>query len=246
VAIEKAKEADRLKSQFLANMSHDLRSPLNSILCFSELLLTGIDGELAHEHCDLIQIINDSGHDLLQQIDDILDTAKIEAGKMEIHPEPTPTATLVSRAIQNARKRLRKDIDFHTEAAPGLPPTVVDTYRAVQAVENVLLFASERMESGTITVNVRTDLGERGHTIAIQVRTPVRPASAEQLRQARQGFTRLPGHKGLGLGLPIANAIAEMHGGRLEIDDGDEAMVFTIHFPAPDLRRVPRMRLAGT
>jgi len=242
VAIERAKEAERLKNQFLANMSHDLRSPLNSILGFSELLLTGIDGEITPEQRKMVQTIHDSGRDLLQEIDDILDTAKIEAKRLELHPEPTPPATLLSRAVANARKRLRAPVTFDAQVAAGLPPAFVDPYRTVQALENVLLFACERMDEGAVTVTVRPGQTDAGRVIAIRVNTPVRPATAEHLARARRGFSRIPGHRGLGLGLPIADAIVTRQGGSLAIEDLGEGMVFTLHLPAPETRRGLRLQ----
>ncbi len=236
VAIEKAKEGDRLKSQFLANMSHDLRSPLNSILGFSELLLRGIDGELPDDQREMVQTIHDSGRELLQQIDDILDTAKLEARRLDLHPEPTPPATLLSRAIQNARPRERGELEYVTEVAPGLRPAFVDPFRTVQALTNILLFAGERMAKGTVSVTVREGRVNEGRRIFVQVHTPFRPASTEQLTRARQGFYRIPGHRGLGLGLPMAGAILELGGGSLSIEDLGRGMVFTAAMPAPQSR----------
>lgn len=242
VAIETAKEADRLKSQFLANMSHDLRSPLNSILGFSELLLTGIEGDLTAPQKDAVQSIYANGRDLLHQIDDILDTAKIEASRMEVHCEPTPPATLVSRAIQNAKKRNDRPIEYETKFAAGLSPAFVDPYRTVQSIENVLLFASERMPSGKLFVGVKQGLAETGRVVFIEVHTPVRPATAEDLTRALKGFHRIPGHRGLGLGLPIAGSILELEGGSLSIEDMGDQMVFTVQLPAPESRRALRLK----
>ena len=244
VAIEKAKEADRLKSQFLANMSHDLRSPLNSILGFSELLLSGIDGELTDDQREQLQLVHDSGRHLLQQIDDILDTAKIEAGRLDLHPEPTPPATLLTRAIANAKKRGSADLEYEPEFAAGLPPVFVDPYRGVQALENVLQFAGEGMETGVIDIKVRRGVSEDRRMVFFQVGTPVRAATSEQLAEARRGFYRIPGHRGLGLGLPIAGSIAELSGGSLGIEDfGDAGMEFTLVLPAPEARRSVKVRL---
>ncbi|MCH9683674.1 MAG: HAMP domain-containing histidine kinase, partial [Deltaproteobacteria bacterium] len=236
VAIEKAKEGDRLKSQFLANMSHDLRSPLNSILGFSELLLRGIDGPLHDDQREMVQTIHDSGRELLQQIDDILDTAKLEARRLDLHPEPTPPANMLRRAIQNARPRQRGELDYVTEVAPGLRPAFVDPFRTVQALTNIVQFAGERMSTGTIRITVREGRVNDGRRIFVQVHTPVRPASTEQLSRARQGFYRIPGHRGLGLGLPIAGAILELGGGSLSIEDLGQGMVFTAAMPAPQSR----------
>jgi signal transduction histidine kinase len=240
IAIEKAREVDRLKSQFLANMSHDLRSPLNSILGFSELLLSGIDGELGEEQREMIATILVNGRSLLREIDDILDTAKIEAARLDLHPEPTPPATLVNRAIHGAKKRKGSHVRYVVNTAAGLPPAFCDPYRTVQAIENVLLFASERMDEGSIEIKLRLGKTERGRMIFVQVFTPVRPATADQLARARRGFFRIPGHRGLGLGLPIAGSILELEGGALGIEDLDEGMIFTLQLCAPDAR--PRIK----
>lgn len=242
VAIERAQEADRLKSQFLANMSHDLRSPLNSIIGFSELLTTGIEGEITTEQNEMVTIIHNSGKELLQQIDDILDTAKIEAGRMEIHPEPTPPANLVSRATQLAKRRQDKAIEYPTETAAGLPPAFVDPYRTVQAVENVLVFAAELMDSGTISIRVRPGSSNSSRMIFISVETPIAPATAEQLTEVLRGFYRIPGHRGLGLGLPIAGSILELQAGSLGIEEIGAGMVFTLKLPAPEARVKVRLR----
>ena len=253
VAIERGQEADRLKSQFLANMSHDLRSPLNSVLGFSELLSTGIEGELAPEQLEMVGTIHRTGKDLLQQIDDILDTAKIEAGRMELHREPTPVITLVSRAIQRARLRVGQPIEFDTTSAPGLPPAFVDTYRTTQALENVLLFAAEGLTRGTIEIQCDVEREGRGREIVVRVKSPRALVPLEVLEQARRGFFRLPGHTGLGLGLPIATSVLELQNGSLTIEDGSSsslggraAMGFELRLPALAARRGARARLRVT
>jgi signal transduction histidine kinase len=264
VLIEKGHEADRLKSQFLANMSHDLRSPLNSVLGFSELLMTGIEGDLTADQREMTGTIHRTGKDLLQQIDDILDTAKIEAGRMEMHREPTPPATLIARAIQRARIRLDRPIEFDTTFAPGLPPAFVDPYRTAQALENVLLFAAEGLQQGTIEINcdatthsLRKQKSERQEgtrqevrEVVIRIVSPRALAPLAELEQARRGFFRLPGHTGLGLGLPIATSILEQQNGALLIEDGTSnslggraAMGFELRMPALTARRVPRPRV---
>ncbi len=241
VLIERGREADRLKSQFLANMSHDLRSPLNSVLGFSELLTTGIEGELTSDQREMVVAIHVAGKQLLQQIDDILDTAKIDAGRMELHREPTPAATLISRAIQRARPRLPERVELRQATAAGLPSAFVDPYRTVQAVENVLVFAgstiaqepsgptesssrpkdvaAERKRPGIVDIECQLERVDAGSSeIVIRVAAPYSAAVIERLAQAQRGFFRLPGHTGLGLGLPIASAILELQGGSLRIE----------------------------
>lgn len=251
VLIERGHEAERLKSQFLANMSHDLRSPLNSVIGFSELLSSGIEGELSPDQLEMIGTIHRTGKDLLQQIDDILDTAKIEAGRMELHREPTPPATMISRAIQRARVRVDRPIEFDTVFAPGLPPAFVDPYRTTQALENVLLFAAEGLAQGVIEINCEAQREPHGgRSIVIHIGSPRALVPLAELEQARRGFFRLPGHTGLGLGLPIATSILEQQGGTFTIQGGESsslgaraAMGFELRVPALTARKLPRMRM---
>ena len=95
VAKERAEESDRLKSAFLATMSHELRTPLNSIIGFSELLLARLGQELGQKYHRFLQNIHEAGHQLLGLINDILDLSKIDAGKLELKPEPLVVQTLI-------------------------------------------------------------------------------------------------------------------------------------------------------
>ncbi len=237
VALEKAEETDRLRSQFLANMSHDLRSPLNSILGFSSLLLRGVDGNLDDEQREMVETIANAGKDLLQQIDAILDMARIEARRIELQAEPVPLAPLISRAIQKARLRASDQIHYSIETAPGLPTAFVDPRQLVQALENLLLFASKRLPAGTIAVKLRAGDSDSPLGLQIHITTPVKPATSQQLDMARRGFHRLPGHRGLGLELPIADALLRIEGCRLDVKEIGGAMLFKIHLPAAESRR---------
>lgn len=238
VALEKAEETDRLRSQFLANMSHDLRSPLNSILGFSSLLLRGVDGNLDGEQREMIETIASAGKDLLQQIDAILDMARIEARRIELQAEPVPLAPLISRAVQKARARGGGDLNYSIETVPGLPTAFVDPRHLVQALENLLLFAGKRVSAGGV-VAIKLRAGDIDSPLGLQIHitTPAKPATLQQLDLARRGFHRLPGHRGLGLELPIADALLRIEGCRLDVKEVGGAMLFKIHLPAAEARQ---------
>ncbi|PCC67662.1 Signal transduction histidine kinase [Nannocystis exedens] len=245
VALEKAEETDRLRSQFLANMSHDLRSPLNSILGFSSLLLRGVDGALDGETREMVETIAAAGRDLLQQIDAILDMARIEARRIEKQAEPVPLAPLISKAVQKARSRGGDHINYTVEAVPGLPTAYVDPRHLVQALENLLLFAGKRLTAGSLNIKLRRGDPDAPLGLQLHVTTPLKPASEQQMGLARKGFHRLPGHRGLGLELPIADALLKIEGCRLDVREVGQAMVFKIHLPAAEARsRVPLIERA--
>ncbi len=245
VAIERAQEAGRLRSEFLANMSHDLRSPLNSILGFSELLLSGIEGPLSDDNIELVQTIHNNGRALLQQIDDILDTAKIDSGKLDLHPEPTPPATLLSRATRRAKARFVRPVDIIANLVPGLPPVYIDPFRTVQAIENVLVFAAEPLLEGTLVVDVGQYVDDDDmRYVVVKVRSPMPAPSNAELTEFQRGFSRLPGHSGLGLSLPIAGAIFELGMGNLEIGEEKNMTVFSISLPSPKRRKPLRLDTA--
>lgn len=236
VALEKAEETDRLRSQFLANMSHDLRSPLNSILGFSSLLLRGVDGELDADTREMVDTIAAAGRDLLHQIDAILDMARIEARRIEKQAEPVPLAPVISRAVQRSRLRAGDHINYAIEAVPGLPPAYVDPRHLVQALENLLLFAGKRLTGGTLHIKLRRGDPDTALALQIHITTPLKPATESQMALARKGFHRLPGHRGLGLELPIADALLKIEGCRLDVREIGQAMVFKIQLPAAETR----------
>ncbi|HEY8375945.1 MAG TPA: HAMP domain-containing sensor histidine kinase, partial [Nannocystis sp.] len=245
IALEKAEETDRLRSQFLANMSHDLRSPLNSILGFASLLLRGVDGTLDDDTREMVETIAAAGRDLLQQIDAILDMARIEARRIEKHAEPVPLAPLISRAVQRARDRGGDHINYTVEAVPGLPTAFVDPRHLVQALENLLLFAGKRLTGGSLSIKLRRGDPDAALGLQLHITTPLKPASEQQMGLARKGFHRLPGHRGLGLELPIADALLKIEGCRLDVREVGQAMVFKIHLPAAEARsRVPLIERA--
>jgi PAS domain S-box-containing protein len=214
-------EANRFKNEFLANMSHELRTPLNAIIGFSELMYKGKVGELAPQHKEFMADILASSNHLLQLINDVLDLAKVEAGKMEFRPEPVDMAKLVQEVRDivrglAAQKRLR----LETMIADDAREVTVDAARIKQILYNYLSNAIKfTPEKGTVQVVVRP-AGESEFRIDV-VDTGI-GISPENLVKLFIEFQQLDAstakrYQGTGLGLALTKRIAEAHGGRVEV-----------------------------
>ena len=224
LAIERTQEAQRLKSQFLANMSHDLRSPLNSILGFSELLLRGIEGPITDGQRAHLEVMQERGNHLLRLLNEILDTAKVESGKMELHRQPSPPAELIRAALQEAQRGRKQPITDRVQITlqPGLRPIHVDPLRVTQALTHLLNWALEaplpHSEGGarggdevppTIFLSVSEARFELEHPVAL---------GDTEAAQLFDGFRR-SGMAGLHLALPLCRRLAELHGGTLTLEE---------------------------
>ena len=230
-------ERDQAKSRFLAHMSHELRSPLNTILGFAELLDSGDHGELTSGQHEDITCIRDAGSHLLQLINDILDLSKVESGKMDLHLEKTDVIDLVRRTIAllvglgNSR-----GVNIISNCGPELPAIMVDQRLARQMlfnlISNSLKFTSK---GGTVTISscLRSDggitLGVTDTGIGIPKSKHARVL--EPFLQAHEDL--MLSHPGTGLGLPIVKSLIELHGGRLLLDsEPGKGTTITLEFPA--------------
>ena len=237
-----AEAANRAKSQFLANMSHELRTPLNAVLGFSEMLSQRLVGPLGEKQLEYVDIIYRSGSHLHDIINDILDLAKVDAGKLDLKPEDgVDPCAVVEACVALMRERanaggLRLSIDVE----PGLPLIVADATRLKQILLNLLSNAVKFTEpGGSVVITVRQPGPE---TIAFEVRdTGVGMSEAdikialEPFGQVDAGFSRR--HEGTGLGLPLVSRLAELHGGRFHIDSTKgHGTTATLTLPA---RRTP-------
>jgi signal transduction histidine kinase len=216
-----AREADRLKSEFLASMSHELRTPLNSIIGYSEVMLDGIDGNLTEDMEEDVRAIHGSGQHLLNIINDILDLAKIEAGKMVIDPQPVNLNDFVDE-IARAGQILVKDrpVELIKQVDENLPKVKADSVRLRQIIWNVVSNAVKFTEQGSVTVT--TGLQEDGMAFVEVKDTGIGmtksdlPVIFEQFRQVDGSSTRRAG--GTGLGLNITRHLIQMHGGEIFVD----------------------------
>jgi len=243
---ERLAEVDRLKSQFLANMSHELRTPLNSIIGFSRVILKGIDGPLTDLQSQDLASIYNSGQHLLGLINDILDLARIEAGKMELVLDELDLHDIIKGVMSTAVGLVKdKPIALHEDTAPDVPTVRADSMRVRQVMLNLLSNAAKFTDEGSIILRTRPvqSLGpasgqieafveisviDTGHGIA----PPDMTKLFEPFSQVDASATRKVG--GSGLGLNICRQLVELHGGRIWVEsDGVPGKGSTFSFILP-------------
>jgi len=216
---QELKELDRLKSAFLANMSHELRTPLNSILGFTDVMLEGLDGDLTEYMDNDLRLIQKNGQHLLHLINDVLDMAKIESGRMNLHPEKftlhsvldevnSITSTFASE--KNTALFIEEDSDQELEI-------YADNTRIRQVMINLVNNAIKFTTNGKISMRVSAIDGARALITVKDTGLGIPPHQLESIfeefSQVDTSTTRKVG--GTGLGLPISRRLIEMHGGRL-------------------------------
>lgn len=241
LAAEREDEARRNRTQYLASMSHDLRSPLNSILGFSELLLRGLDGEVAEADRPPLRLIQQRGRALLRLLNEILDTAKCEAGRMTLEQEAVMPAVALRQAMEELRRARAGGTDtpppdeVPVELQPGLAWVVADPIRLPQAIGHLLTHALGTAPTGA-EVRVRVfDRQAQGARQLVVEATHRGPATGADWEQAPFAIHRL-GPSDLGLALPLARRLASLHGGDVTVENvttegGPEAR-FTLWVPA--------------
>jgi signal transduction histidine kinase len=242
--IEGLETAQRVKTVFLANMSHDLKSPLNSVIGFSELMLRGIEGEMSEGQKEDIRLIHASGEELLNLINNILDSARLEAGKLELHHEWTPSVELVTRVVKTGMPQIgTKRIEFDSEIQPGLPPVNVDPHRISQAIGNVISNAIKFMEHGKVTVRAyvhKTNDVPPRRFLRIDVEdtgSGIREEDRDRIFDAFQQIDRSYSRKssGMGLGLTLTKRLVDLHHGHLMLtSEVGRGSTFSISLPLED------------
>jgi signal transduction histidine kinase/DNA-binding response OmpR family regulator len=212
-------QANRLKSEFLANMSHELRTPLNAIIGFAQLMHDGKVGVVSSAHEEYLGHILDSARHLLQLINDVLDLAKVESGKMEFNPEPVNLTKLITEIRQilqtlSASKRLQVDL----EVSPAVEQLVIDPAKLKQVLYNYLSNAIKfTQEEGRIAVRAQP---EGASYFRLEVEDTGIGIGAEDFGKLFVEFQQLEGamtkrHQGTGLGLALTKKIVEAQGGRV-------------------------------
>lgn len=242
-AKEMAEVANRAKSAFLANMSHEFRTPLNAIIGFSESLLAGYFGEMTPKQMEYVEDIHKSGGHLLQLINDVLDLAKVEAGRMEPHIETLDPQHVVADSLEMMRLQAeRAVVALSAEAATGLPLLQADERMLRQMLLNLLSNAVKFTPAGGkawVTIAVQGPMLQFAvHDTGVGMAPQDIPKALAPFGQVRGVLSR--DHQGTGLGLPLVKSLAELHGGRLELQsEPGKGTVATISLP---LRRVDPIR----
>ncbi len=227
-------EGNRLKSDFLATMSHELRDPLNSIIGFSEVLLAAENlTEKQHRYAGNIMT---SGQRLLALINDILELAKLEAGKMRLHPEPLNVAAACEHAAALFRPQAeKKNIDLKVIADANAPPTRQDAGKVHQILTNLLSNAVKfTPEGGRVTLKAACDGTDLVFTVSdtgVGIAPEEQDLIFEKFRQAANPMTREQG--GTGLGLSIVRELAKLLGGDVTVhSELGRGSTFTVRIAA--------------
>ena len=237
-AREAAEAANRSKSDFLANMSHELRTPLNAVIGYSEILKEDAEDLGESGMVEDLDKIRGAGRHLLGLINDILDLAKIEAGKMEVVIETFDLPALVAETLSTVRPLAEKGGNvLEYDIGAGIGPMRSDQTRVRQCLLNLLSNASKFTESGTIALTVRTAevAGQAG--VEIDVRDTGIGMTPEQASKVFAAFAQADSstvrqYGGTGLGLSITQRFARMLGGDVRVYSGvGEGSVFTLSLP---------------
>ena len=218
-AKDRAESADRAKTAFLRSVSHELRSPLHSIIGFTAALLEGIGGELNAGQREQMQIVKHSARHLLDIINDLLDVSRIEAGAVTIEARPYRPAEVLHRIMQRySLQAAAKHLDFRLDADAGDLSVVGDERRVEQVVSNLVSNAIKFTERGSVTVGLRVE----GDRLRYEVADTGRGIAAADRPRLFNYFSQLdPGPdslaQGAGLGLAIAMGLAEAMDGGIEV-----------------------------
>jgi len=228
--------ANRIKSEFVASMSHELRTPLNGIIGFTEFLIDEKPGPLRPKQKGYLNDVLNSARHLLQLINDVLDIAKVEAGKMELHPETFPVRKAVEEVtavIKGIAQKKRIVVGIEIEA--GLDAITLDQHKFKQMLYNLLSNAVRfTNEGGQVAIHARR---LDPHRFEVRVRDTGIGIKAEDINRLFTEFEQLDSgparrFEGTGLGLALTKKIVEFQGGRISVEsEPGKGSVFTVVLP---------------
>ena len=233
-----AETASRTKSEFLANMSHELRTPLNSIIGFSDVMFDGLTGELGPKQKNYMKHISDSGHHLLNLINDILDISKVEAGKMELHIDMLNMKTVIDDIVAMTQTLTsRKNISVNVDVQENMPTLRADRSKIKQIMYNLMGNAIKFTDDGgKITILTKV----KGKKILVSIIDNGIGISTEDQKKLFKPFSQIDSsisrsYQGTGLGLALVKELIELHGGNIRVEsEVGKGSNFTFELPIGD------------
>jgi signal transduction histidine kinase len=236
-----AESANKAKTDFLANMSHELRTPLNSVIGFSQALGDELAGPVSAEQHEYLNDIQESGRHLLTIINELLDLAKIESGKIELEYTEVDVVELIDKSVLLFKeKSLNQNIPIETIVAPGVNCIEGDFTRLRQIIINLLGNALKfTFDGGRVTIRASLDRDnpEAGEDLMISIADTGIGVSAEDQLKLFRPFAQLEPsltkkYEGTGLGLVLSKNLVELHGGRIWLES-QEGKGSTFSFTVP-------------
>jgi two-component system sensor histidine kinase EvgS len=213
-------QANRLRSEFMGAMSHELRSPLNIIIGYNSLLIDGVFGSLTQEQVDILQRVDQSSRELLDLINTTLDLSRLEAGRMPLELQEVSVSDLIDQVYTEIRSlHERPDLNFEKKMAADLPSLRTDPTKLKVVLKNLIGNAVKFTEKGSLTVEV---CGHNGGTeisvtdTGMGIAPEALPIIFEPFRQAHSSTMR--SHSGAGLGLYIVRRLLELLGGTITVE----------------------------
>lgn len=232
--ITERKQAERLKNEFLNNISQELHTPLTSIIGYSQIILTGMEGELSTKILEDVQAIHENGQQLLTLINEILDMAEIEVGSLALSAEQIEIEPLLQQIKTNHSALLgQKPVEIKVKVEADIPALKADKMRLGQILNHLVGNAVRFTQQGQVRMHAFRENG----WLCIQVADTGIGISQENLETIFEKFRQVDGSlsrrvKGMGLGLTIARHLVKLHGGNIDVQSQlGQGTVVTVRLP---------------